>query len=337
MSGFVFLFQLTFAQNQRTADSLVQILENTSARDSAYFSLLVEIAYEQRKPDLKLYYSNLLVQQSQAEEEHFWAARGYILNGHAYRLLGDFDEALQRYLLALGIAEQQDFEKLKAGAHSSLGDLYSLSQRHEQSITHYNLAFSIFKNLGDSINMGTTLLNTGDEYLNAESLDSALTFFQRSKVIFHKINYPIGKAYNAGNIGLVLARQGHYASAENNINEAIVILEELGDRYPIAVYQTSLADIYANRGEYGRALALAESSLTIGMEEGLKEQIRDASLKLSDLHLLSGDTNKAYVYLKQHNLYRDSINNEETIRKMADLRTEYEVAKKQVEVDLLNQ
>ncbi|MCR9254420.1 MAG: HAMP domain-containing histidine kinase, partial [bacterium] len=38
----------------------------------------------------------------------------------------------------------------------------------------------------------------------------------------------------------------------------------------------------------------------------------------------------------QYIAYRDTINNEETIRKMADLRTEYEVGQKQAEVDLAN-
>jgi len=36
-------------------------------------------------------------------------------------------------------------------------------------------------------------------------------------------------------------------------------------------------------------------------------------------------------------LFRDSVNDIKSVQKMADLRTDYEVSQKQVEVDLLNQ
>ncbi|MEP3389867.1 MAG: tetratricopeptide repeat-containing sensor histidine kinase [Reichenbachiella sp.] len=338
MAGsFLLLFFKAPCQNQRVADSLTLVLKGIEVRDSSYFDLLEEVAYQQRNAAKKLYYSNLLINQSHELNEPLWESRGYILNGHAHRLLGDFDVALQRYLKGLQIAENMGFQNIIAGAYSSVGDLYSLSQRHDESIVQYRMAFEMFKELDDSVNMGSTLLNTGDEFLNIKNYDSALVFFQRSKLIFNRIDYPMGTAFNLGNIGLVLAELGQYVRAEENINQAITILEELGDRYPIAVYQTSLAEIYAERGEYHRAVKYAKSSLNIGFEEGLKEQIRDASLKLSELYKSVGKSDEAYTYLKQYITYRDSINNEETIRKMADLRTEYEVNKKQIEVDLLSE
>ena len=124
--------------------------------------------------------------------------------------------------------------------------------------------------------------------------------------------------------------------AEGHINQATAVLEELGDRYPIAVYQTYMADIYKEKGDLKTALDYANKSLKIGEEEGLKEQIRDASLKLSELYQSAQNFEQAYQYQSQYLAYRDSINNDETIRKIADLRTEYEVSRKQIEVDLLN-
>ena len=67
----------------------------------------------------------------------------------------------------------------------------------------------------------------------------------------------------------------------------------------------------------------------------MKEQIRDASLTLSELFEIRREIDSAYHYHKQYVAYRDSINNEETIQKIADLRTEYEVGQKQAEVDVL--
>ena len=45
-----------------------------------------------------------------------------------------------------------------------------------------------------------------------------------------------------------------------------------------------------------------------------------------------GDLEKSLLYFKDHIAYRDSINNLNSIQKMADLRTDFEVSQKQIEI-----
>ena len=161
--------------------------------------------------------------------------------------------------------------------------------------------------------------------------------FQNALKLYREVNFSMGAAYAMGNIGLVHAQEGNDVKAEEMISKAADILEAIGDRYPIAVYNTYMADIFKERGEMKIALNYAAKSYQIAREEGLKAQLRDASLKLSELYKIQSDFENAFRYQSEYIAYRDSINNEATIRQMADLRTEYEVSKKQIEVDLLNQ
>ena len=325
------------AQNQKVADSLFQILSNNSNLiDSEKYVLLERIAFHSGTPDKNIEFGNKALEIAKSNNNISWQAQCHMHIGDGYRQKGDLILAISHYLDAAKYYNEIDHQIGISSAYVNLGIVYRKQGNMENAISFYRRAISIFKSNNDSLRLATSLLNVGELYRENENLDSALIYFQRSKIIFRELDYPIGTAYNLGNIGLVLAEKGHYNQAEENINQAIVILEDLGDRYPIAVYQTSLADIYAQRGEYNRALKYAKSSLNIGFEEGLKEQIRDASLKLSELYKSVGNSDQAYSYLKQYITYRDSINNDETIRKMADLRTEYEVAKKQTEVDLLS-
>ncbi|MEO9965279.1 MAG: tetratricopeptide repeat-containing sensor histidine kinase [Reichenbachiella sp.] len=333
----IFLAFTSKAQNQKVADSLELIYEQKQADEFLDLELIENLAFHHTSAHKKHYYSNLIIEISSEQSDPKWLYRGLILRGHSYRLIGNIDLALQDYFQAATLADSIDFKKGIGGANSAIGDVYSVEGQHSKSIQHYRKAALIFKILEDSVNLATVLLNTGELYRKSEELDSALIFFQRSKVIFNRINYPIGTAYNLGNIGIVLASRGQYVQAEDNMNNAISILQELGDRYAIAAYYTELADVYAQQGKSKKALEYARRSLAIGKEEGLKEQIRDASLKLSEFYIAADDSDQAYYFLKQYNAFRDSINNEETIRKMADLRTEYEVAQKQVELDLLGE
>ena len=134
---------------------------------------------------------------------------------------------------------------------------------------------------------------------------------------------------------MIYAKQGKDSLAKNNINEAIAILEESGDYYPISVYLTIMSDIYLKQNDFATALAYTKRSLELATASGLKEQIAAANLQLSTLYEQAGNPEEALKYYKNHILYRDSIKNLEAIQQMADVRTDFEVAQKQIEVDLL--
>jgi len=73
----------------------------------------------------------------------------------------------------------------------------------------------------------------------------------------------------------------------------------------------------------------------MGTQYGLKEQIRDANMLLSELYEEFGDPGEALKYYKGFTLYKDSISNVGLVQEMARLRTDYEIDQKQAEVDLL--
>ncbi|MDX1629504.1 MAG: adenylate/guanylate cyclase domain-containing protein, partial [Fulvivirga sp.] len=68
-----------------------------------------------------------------------------------------------------------------------------------------------------------------------------------------------------------------------------------------------------------------------------KEQLRDASLTLSDLYKNFDQYDSAYIYYRKFIAYRDSLINIEQVKEMANLSTDFKVSLKQAEVDLLNQ
>jgi class 3 adenylate cyclase len=136
---------------------------------------------------------------------------------------------------------------------------------------------------------------------------------------------------------MVYANLGKNHLAEKNINQAIRILEESQDYYPICVYLISMSDIYLKKADERTSLNYALRSLKLAEQYGLKEQISDANLKLSEFYQKAGNLGESFKYYKSHIAYRDSVNNIKSVQKMADLRTDYEVSQKQIEVDLLNQ
>jgi class 3 adenylate cyclase len=96
-----------------------------------------------------------------------------------------------------------------------------------------------------------------------------------------------------------------------------------------------MSDIYLKQNDWNSSLSYAKRSLELAKKYGLKEQIGASNLKLSQLYEKAGNKGESLKYFKNHIAYRDSVTNLKSVQQMADLRTNYEVSQKQIEVDLL--
>lgn len=337
--GFLFLIiHPVSGQDQKVADSLKRIYNREILEDSAKLELLRNLAFNE-VTDLKLalQYAEELISMSKQLGNNLYLHRGYFQKGFKKRLLGDLDEALDAFFKSAEAARNAKFIKGEGSTYVALADIYSISNNHNNAMLYYHKAIAVLQKSRDSIPLASAILNAGDEFLNHKIYDSAFLYFEESGKIFEKVNYLTGKAYSLGNIGMVHANTGENNLAEKNINEAIRILEDAEDYYPICVYLISMSDIYSQKGDEPTALNYALRSLKLAEQYTLKDQISDANLKLSELYEKAGNMNESFKYYKNHIAYRDSVNDIKSVQKMADLRTDYEVSQKQTEVDLLNQ
>ena len=332
------MISAVFAQDQKIADSLTIIYHQNTLLDTAKLELLRNLSFNETR-DLKkgLQYAGELISLSQKTGNDNYLRRGYFLKGNKKRALGNLDEAIDAYFKSAEIARKINNLKGEGETYGAIADSYSEANDHPNAKLFYNKAITILRQSNDSISLASVLANDGNEFLKTKNYDSALLYFRESKVIFDKVNYLSGKGYSLGDIGMVYAELGKNDLAEENINEAIQILEQAQDYYPICDFLISMSDVYLNKGDNQTALNYALRSLHLAEQYGLKTQISTANFKLSELYEKAGDLSLSLKYYKNYIAYRDSVNNLNGVQRIADLRTNYEVSQKQVEVNLLNQ
>lgn len=331
----IFSFLVT-GQNQKLADSLINQYQSANYQGDESI-LLLKIAENEQNPERKLLYAELLIKKAASDSIFKFLHSGYLQKGNSLVLQGNYAPALDAYFESLSFANQIENDVGIGVLHASIANTYSMMGNSRNAMEYYHKAIEIARKNNDSISLGSILINVGDEHLLAKVYDSALVYFEESGQIFRKVNYLKGTAYNLGNMGMVHAELGQDNLAEININEAINLLEELEDYYPISVYLTYLSDIYLKRGNISVALRYAERSLQLATTYGLKDQMSSANLKLSRLYEEIGNTEASYKFYKDHIAYRDSIKNIESIQQMANMETTYQVAQKEAEIAIVNQ
>ena len=330
-------FFLTFYQNSlgreiSRLDSLVSIYESARYSKHDELFLLKEIGDLYNNPDKILWYSDILIQKAKKADSIGYEYVGYTQRGAAYQLKSDYSKALESYFEAAKFAHK-DYQK--GTLYFTIADVYSLLKNHLNAVKYYKLSIGILKNVRDSISLATALYNLGDEYLKAEMPDSALQYTGESQKIANKMNYQIGQAYCLGNLGVIYLKKDNQLLAENYLNQSIALLEEMNEYAAICEFLRSMSEIHHKKNNLPVAIQYADRSLALATQHGLKSEISQANLKLSELYEASGNLFKSLQYYKAHIAYRDSVSNLESVEKIAELRTNYEVSQKQKEVDLL--
>jgi class 3 adenylate cyclase len=329
---FCFTVYFTFGQDQKLADSLIMEYNSASYVDDE-LEILAKISVEETNQDRKIEFSELLIAKAAKGSSYSFLYKGYLQKGNALQLKGNNPEALKAYFKSLDYANRDEDDKGIGSLMISIAGTYSAMDNFKNAQIYYSKGIQLLRKVNDSVKIATALLNAGDDYFNSGKLDSALIYTEESKIIFEKIKYATGQAYSLGNVGMIYAEQEKDNQAEANINGAIAILEKLEDYYPITVYLTYMSDIYLRKKNLPAALNYAERSLELATHYGLKEQISDANLKLSELYQEKQDQVASYKYYKDHIVYRDSVKNIENVQQMANQQD----AQRRIEIDLLDQ
>jgi serine phosphatase RsbU (regulator of sigma subunit)/Tfp pilus assembly protein PilF len=217
-----------------------------------------------------------------------------------------------------------------------ISETYNQQENHDNAKYYLNNAIEIFRVEKDSIRMASSLHNLG--YLNYSmgQYDTALIIYKKTFEIYQKLGN-LTEEYGRclGNIGLVYSRQKQFEKAEDYLLRAIQFLNKLGDDYAVTEYTIEYAGILQHKGEISKAITFATLSFGNAVKNKIIELERDAAYRLAQLYQVSGRYDSAYHYQSLYIDANDSIKSYKDIQKMADLRTEFEVSKKQAEVNVL--
>ncbi len=329
--------QPIYSQDQSKADSLFSVWQSLDSSDASYLPVLYDLSYYESDPARVIDYAEQIVRIAQHQQNVRYQVLGAMSQGQAHLVQSNFEEALRSFFPGLELAIANDMSREAGQLQSSIADTYVNSGNFDNGFTYYKRAIANLEKVKDTISIATLLINLGDAHFSNGDISEAGDYFTQSLTLFETLNNEEGTAFNLGNLGMVYAEQGKHLQAEDHLNRAIEIFERRQSFYPISVFLTYIADIYLHNGDTPQAIKVTLRSLDLAQEHGLKSEISQAHLKLSEIYEASDDESKAFYHYRQHITIRDSVNNIETVEALANERTEFEVSQKQAELDLVEQ
>jgi len=328
---FVVVFTPELVKGQST-DSLLYVIDNDLVQDeSEQYRLLCQVIADMTDAERKMRYSDQAIELAQKLDVP--PALPYLMKGEAYLEYGDFEAALKCFIQAANDYEAMGEISDIGRAYLLMAETYNYQGNADNEKLYLQKAIEIFEQVKDSTRLGYALHNLGYFNYGIEQYDTARVLYTETLDLLQELNNPyanIDYFVCLGNLGLVHSRLSAFDKAEEYLLTAIDTLTILGYEFAVAEFMIGYANILRKKGEISQAKAYATRAFRYADRPILE---RDASELLAGLYKNSGRFDSAFYYLSIFIAASDSIKNIESVQRMADLRTEYEVGIIQAEME----
>jgi len=260
----------------------------------------------------------------------------------SYNSQHDFVNSIQFALKALKIFEQLNDNNGVGRVLNLLGISASAQEDYKEALKYFKSYNSLVKKAKDSIEIATSYNNIGSTFQQLKQLDSAIHYLKLSSQIHLKKGNINGLGTNYENIGSIYNDQRAYKNALAYFSKSLMAYRKNGDRKFISHSYYNLGIVYKQLKDTVSAIKWLDKAIKLANEVSEKEVLENAYEKLSEIKAGDHQYKSAYEHLKKSTQAGDSILNLSKNKIVEELKTKYEVEKKNLllktnEIELANQ
>lgn len=244
-----------------------------------------------------------------------------------------YDEALEFHLKSAELKEESGDEKGLLQSYNNIGNLYNKLDRAENAVQYYRRSIILADKARLKSSLALGYSNLAIALAKLHQTDSVGYYYELAITSFEQTGEKTGLARTLHNYGNFLLNQNEYQKSEKTLTKALEIRQEINAPFDLASTLHLLGKIQTIKKNYARAEQLLNDALRlIAPENGLREA--EILQSLADFYKTTGNYKDALFYKDRNAVLKDSILQESELLKIQQLQSEYEIAKKQVELNL---
>jgi len=331
----IFVLLLQPSVTTETIDSLENQLEVLEGKERAIALNELYKLYLNNNPIKALSYTRQALTLAEKINDSSSMASSYNNMGVVYKNQGSLDRALESYIAALQIQEENKFVDAVAYTYSNIGTVYSLKGDYEKALDYFNRANDQFKSINHNLRIIGSLNNIGNVYEAMGDYDKALDFYLQSLRLYEELEDNSKAFVPFNNIGNIYFRKGDYESAMAYYQSALDLEKFNNDKNGEANAIHNMGSLYKQQQDYEKALEYFNQALEIVQETENKRLLAIIYQSLAETYFAKGDMFMAYSFLSLHTAAKDSLFNEESSKQIANLESAYQLEKKEAEIQSL--
>lgn len=254
--------------------------------------------------------------------------------GTVYFNQGDDNKAIDYYLLSL-INGQKANNKLRiATALVGIGNVYlSKPLTYDKALDFFLYqALPICKEINDLTALGTTYVNIGEIYLNWNRIDSALFYFEKSRITLEQSGVDV--SYTLNNMGKAQFIMGDIDLAFDYHQQAFDQAKRSDSRLHMSQALIGLGIIHKERGDFIKARDAFQEAKDIANSIETPKEEKEAVEGLAITYAKMGEFPNAYQFQILYGQLKDTIYNAENEKRITALIQDNKITRQEGDIKL---
>jgi len=332
-------FILGIAQGQESynTDSLQHLLQQVD-NDEERIKIALQLSEQlcKRNPFLALEYANESVDLANKIHSDSLTLQANLNQANAYLQLSNYPRALQSYQRAIHGAQELSDSATFFGAQANLGIIYYYQNDYQNALREYLKALEQYprrhldSDRQTAMQKARLLNNIGIVYDETKRFEDAKRYYDDALTLARKLGNPEVIANILNNQGTLYRDLGNNDLAFKHYREAMDLRKKNNDNLGVARSYHNIGQFYLEQLEnYDSAEHYLKRAMSLGEEVGSLQTVQSASSLLYKLYKHQGAYKDALETLEMSMRASDSLFNEETTRKIAQLEMQFEFDRKQ--------
>lgn len=334
-------------RKNRNVDSLLIILDTFKAKSNLYgqvatYKKLGKLYRENAFFEKAIQYHKSGLEIASRMNDTLEIAEALNDLGTNYRRIGILSEASECHFRALNLIERQEentytVKKSRLIALNGIGNIYLTLGNKDAAERIFRKSLAGENELNSALGQAINTANIGAIFESRGQYDSAYVYFQQSLSFNKQAKSDLGISLCYNHFGQLYEKKGELDEALNNYSKAYDIMKGKSDHWHWLESCISMARVLLLQNNPTRAQTYLtqakETAEAIHSFEHLS-----AIHKLDYLYFLGqNDCKRALESYIQSQAYADSVNNEENINHLQNLRVNYEIEKNSKEINQVKQ
>jgi len=262
-------------------------------------------------------------------------ARVLVSMGSTQESKGDYLASIQSLQKGIELAQKIKDRALEYTALQNAALAYNRMKDHRTAVEYMTKSAQIMKEEKNMREYAYGIQNLGVFYKSMGKLDSALYFYAISDSMVKALNEPLGQLMVRFNIANIKEEQGRWKEAVSDMESILATCREQNIQAGIVYTLTSLG---AMKGKYispAIGLPLLNEALAQATSAGMVTDLPTINQEKIKVLSAAGLYKEAFELSEKNRALSDSLLNEQKSSEINKLRTSFENAQKELDIQLL--
>ncbi|WP_111308486.1 tetratricopeptide repeat-containing sensor histidine kinase [Confluentibacter sediminis] len=331
---YIFSFNQTFAQTQKSVDSIQQIVQQQKAYPKKISVLQDHLKKIYQKDfDATIQISKLGIELAKAENDKVNQGDFLRYLGLAMGRKGKVDSASVYYYQALSLLEKSGNSEKLGLLYDDMARMYRKLKQPKRALEFYDKALKLYENEKNLEGIARINNESGSVFRDDfKDYAEANRRYEKSLRIQQQRNDSVGIGYALEFLGYNQLLIKDYKKSENYLKQALEIRKKLKDDFALMLNYTALGEFYKETQQHQLSNEYFELSNAVARKIKFTDIQKYNYEQITGNYEALGNYQKAFESLKSFNVLNDSLYTAQKLKDVEEISTKYETAEKENQI-----